>query len=76
MKSPYGLYILDNCMACPVREQHIFCNLSPPTVVQRLNDITSSAIYTAWRYVVHGGPAGARGICALHREVKVIHHFA
>ena len=47
MKSPYGLDILDNCMTCPVREQHIFCNLSPPMVqmVQRLNDITSSAIY-------------------------------
>jgi CRP/FNR family transcriptional regulator, cyclic AMP receptor protein len=44
MKSPYGLDILDNCMTCPVREQHIFCNLSPP-LVQRLNDITSSAIY-------------------------------
>jgi CRP/FNR family transcriptional regulator, cyclic AMP receptor protein len=44
MKSPYGLDILDNCMTCPVREQHIFCNLSPP-MVQRLNDITSSAIY-------------------------------
>ena len=44
MKSPYGLDILDNCITCPVREKHIFCNLSPP-MVQRLNDITSSAIY-------------------------------
>lgn len=44
MKSPYGLDILDNCMACPVREQHLFCNL-PPTAVQRLNEITSSAVY-------------------------------
>jgi CRP/FNR family transcriptional regulator, cyclic AMP receptor protein len=44
MKSPYGLDILDSCMTCPVREQHIFCNLSPP-MAQRLNDITSSAIY-------------------------------
>ena len=44
MKSPYGLDILDNCMTCPVREQHLFCNLSPP-MVQRLNEITSSAIY-------------------------------
>ena len=44
IQSPYGLDILDNCMTCPVREQHIFCNLSPP-MVQRLNDITSSAIY-------------------------------
>jgi len=44
MKSPYGLEILDNCMTCPVREQHIFCNLPLP-IVQKLNDITSSAIY-------------------------------
>jgi len=44
MKSPYGLNILDNCMACPVRKQHLFCNLSP-SAVQRLNEITSSAVY-------------------------------
>jgi CRP/FNR family transcriptional regulator, cyclic AMP receptor protein len=28
----------------PVREQHLFCNLSP-SAVQRLNDITSPAVY-------------------------------
>jgi CRP/FNR family transcriptional regulator len=44
MKSPYGLDILDNCPTCPVREKHLFCNLSP-SLVQRLNDITSSAVY-------------------------------
>jgi len=44
MKSPYGLDILDNCTTCPVREQHLFCNLSP-TLVQRLNAITSAAVY-------------------------------
>jgi CRP/FNR family transcriptional regulator len=44
MKSPYGLNILDNCTTCPVREQHLFCNLSP-LLVQRLNAITSPAIY-------------------------------
>jgi len=44
MKSPYGLDILDNCVTCTVREQHLFCNLSP-SAVQRLNDITSPAIY-------------------------------
>jgi CRP/FNR family cyclic AMP-dependent transcriptional regulator len=44
MKSPYGLNIFDNCSTCPVREQHLFCNLSP-SAVQRLNDITSPAIY-------------------------------
>ena len=44
MKSPYGLNILDDCATCPVREQHLFCNLSP-SLVQRLNAITSHAIY-------------------------------
>ena len=44
MKSPYGLNILDDCATCPVREQHLFCNLSP-SLVQRLNAITSPAIY-------------------------------
>jgi len=44
MKSPYGLDILDNCTPCPVREQHLFCNLSP-SLVQRLNAITSAAVY-------------------------------
>lgn len=44
MKAPYGLNIFDNCTTCPVREQHIFCNLSP-SAVQRLNDITSPAVY-------------------------------
>ncbi len=44
MKSPYGLNILDSCTTCPVREQHLFCNLSP-SAVQRLNEITSPAVY-------------------------------
>jgi CRP/FNR family cyclic AMP-dependent transcriptional regulator len=44
MKSPYGLNIIDNCTACPLREQHLFCNLSP-SASQRLNDITSAAVY-------------------------------
>ena len=44
MKTPYGLNILDDCATCPAREQHLFCNLSP-SLVQRLNAITSPAIY-------------------------------
>jgi hypothetical protein len=44
MSSPYGLNILDNCMTCPVREQHPFCNLSP-SAVHRLNDITTAEVY-------------------------------
>jgi CRP/FNR family cyclic AMP-dependent transcriptional regulator len=44
MRAPYGLTILDNCLSCPVREEHLFCNLPVPAV-QRLNEIKSTAIY-------------------------------
>jgi CRP/FNR family cyclic AMP-dependent transcriptional regulator len=44
MRAPYGLNILDNCLTCPMREDHLFCNL-PPAAVQRLNEIRSSATY-------------------------------
>lgn len=44
MRAPYGLDILDNCLTCPVRTQHLFCNLSPQAA-QRLNEIKSTAVY-------------------------------
>jgi CRP/FNR family transcriptional regulator len=44
MRAAYGLNILDNCLACPVREEHLFCNLSPPAL-QKLNEIKSTAVY-------------------------------
>jgi CRP/FNR family transcriptional regulator len=44
MRAPYGLNILDNCLTCPVREEHLFCNLPPPAL-QKLNEIKSTAVY-------------------------------
>lgn len=44
MRAPYGLNILDNCMTCPVRGEHLFCNLSVQAA-QRLNEIKSTAVY-------------------------------
>lgn len=44
MRAPYGLNILDNCLTCPVREEHLFCNLPMPAL-QKLNDIKSTAVY-------------------------------
>ncbi len=44
MRAPYGLNILDNCLACPVREEHLFCNL-PALALQKLNEIKSTAVY-------------------------------
>ena len=44
MRAPYGLNILDNCATCPVREEHLFCNLPLPAL-QKLNEIRSTAVY-------------------------------
>ena len=44
MRAPYGLNIIDNCATCPVREDHLFCNLSLPAL-QKLNEIKSTALY-------------------------------
>ena len=44
MRAPYGLNIIDNCLICPVREEHLFCNLPLPAV-QKLNEIKSTAVY-------------------------------
>src|SRR5438046_3899834 len=44
MRAPYGLNILDNCVTCPVRGEHLFCNL-PLQPAQRLNDVKSTAVY-------------------------------
>jgi len=63
MKSPYGLNILDDCTTCPVREQHLFCNLSP-SAVQRLNDITSAAVYPRAAMLFIEGQQG-RGVFVL-----------
>ena len=63
MKTPYGLTILDNCMTCPVREEHLFCNLSP-AAVQRLDEITSPAIYPRSAMLFMEGQK-ARGVFVL-----------
>lgn len=44
MRAPYGLAVLDNCVTCPIREEHLFCNL-PLNAAQKLNEIKSTAIY-------------------------------
>ncbi len=44
MRAPYGLEIIEDCLACPHREDRLFCNLSPPAL-QTLARITSTASY-------------------------------
>jgi hypothetical protein len=33
MRAPYGLNIMDNCLSCHVREEHLFCNLPLPALI-------------------------------------------
>jgi CRP/FNR family transcriptional regulator, cyclic AMP receptor protein len=65
MRAPYGLNIIDNCLICPVREEHLFCNL-PLTPVQRLNEIKSAAVYpkSTMLFIEGQQPRGVFVLCA------------
>ena len=65
MRSPYGLNIIDDCVVCPVREEHLFCNLSQP-VLQKLNQIKSTAVYpkSAVLFIEGQRPRGVFILCA------------
>ena len=65
MRTPYGLNILDNCLTCPVREEHLFCNLSA-TALQKLNEIKSTAVYpkSAVLFIEGQQPRGVFVLCA------------
>ena len=61
----YGLNILDDCLTCPVREEHLFCNL-PVAAVQKLNEIKSTAVYpkSAMLFLEGQQPRGIFVLCA------------
>jgi CRP/FNR family transcriptional regulator len=63
MRAPYGLEIIENCIACPHREERLFCNL-PSTAVQRLSEITSASTYPKEAMLFVEGQA-ARGVFIL-----------
>jgi CRP/FNR family cyclic AMP-dependent transcriptional regulator len=65
MRVPYGLSILDDCLTCPVRGEHLFCNL-PVSAAQRLNEIKSTAIYPkgAMLFIEDQQPRGVFVLCS------------
>src|SRR5438046_2475450 len=65
MRAPYGLTILDNCVTCPVREEHLFCNL-PLSALKKLNEIKSTAIYpkSTTLFIEGQQPRGVFVLCA------------
>ncbi len=64
MPTPYGLRIIDNCLVCPMREEHLFCHLSPRTL-ERLNQIKATALYpkSAMLFVEGQQPRGIFVLC-------------
>jgi len=63
MRAPYGLNILDNCVTCPSRQEHLFCNLTLQAA-QRLNEIKSTAVYPKGAMLFIEGQQ-ARGVFVL-----------
>src|SRR3989442_12634030 len=65
MRAPYGLNIIDNCLSCHVREEHLFCNLPPPALKQ-LNEIKSTAVYpkSTTLFIEGQEPRGVFVLCA------------
>lgn len=44
MPSPYGLKIIESCLACPVRGERLLCNL-PENALRELDEITTPITY-------------------------------
>ena len=65
MRTPYGLNIIDNCVTCPVKEDHLFCNLPAPAL-QKLTEIKSTAVYpkSAVLFIEGQQPRGVFVLCA------------
>jgi CRP/FNR family transcriptional regulator, cyclic AMP receptor protein len=65
MRAPYGLNIIDSCLICPVREEHLFCNLPLPAL-QKLNEIKSTGIYpkSTMLFIEGQQPRGVFVLCA------------
>lgn len=64
VRTPYGLNILDNCVTCATRGEHLFCNLSL-RAGQRLNEIKSTAVYPkgAMLFIEGQQPRGVFVLC-------------
>lgn len=63
MRSPYGLQIVESCIACPYKKDRLFCNLAP-AALDRLSEITGSATYPKGATLFVEGQA-SRGVFIL-----------
>jgi len=75
MQAPYALDVLDTCLTCPVREEHLFCNLSPQAG-QHLNEIKSTAVYPkgAILFIEGQQPRGVFVLCVGKAKLSTSSH--
>ena len=64
MKTPYGLEVIEDCVACPLLKDRVFCNLSSVSL-ENLDAISSSATYPkgAVLFVEGQDPRGVFILC-------------
>ena len=64
MKTPYGLEVIESCLACPMLKDRLFCNL-PQRTIEGLDAISSSATYPkgAVLFVEGQAPRGVFVLC-------------
>jgi CRP/FNR family transcriptional regulator len=67
--------MLDTCLTCSVREEHLFCNLPIPTV-HRLNEISATAVYPKGAMLFTEGqkPRGVFVLCAGKAKLSISSH--
>jgi CRP/FNR family transcriptional regulator len=72
MPSPYGLKIIESCIACPVRRERLLCNLSPEAL-RSLDEITTPIPYPkgAVLFVEGQEPRGVFIICSGRVKLSV-----
>src|ERR1700674_2484137 len=64
MKTPYGLQVIEDCIACPLLKERLFCNLPRP-VLEQLDAISSIATHPrgAVLFVEGQDPRGVFILC-------------
>ena len=65
LAAPYGLMVIDSCFACVLREEGLFCRLSPEAL-RDLNSIRQTALYPqgALLFVEGESPRGLFILCS------------
>ena len=72
MPSPYGLDVIESCLSCKVRTEHIFCDL-PTAALQAFESIKYATAYPAGAVLLLEGqaPRGVYVICKGRMKLSI-----